>query len=112
MDVVITSGDLKHTVVFKQPTSSLNDEGETVKSFADFYTCKAARLNFRDSRVTQAEQVSLIGAFDFYVRYCTSTQLVSKDFLISHEGKDFTIFNIDRNALYKEFIVFTAKVKE
>lgn len=112
MAVKITSGELTHKVVFKQPTSSLNDEGEKVKSFTDFYTCMAARLNFKDFRATEAEQISLIGAFDFYVRTCISSQLVTKDFLIRHEGKDFTIFNIDRNTLYKQFDRFTAKVRE
>jgi hypothetical protein len=44
MAVEITSGDLKHKVVFKQPASSLNDEGGKETTYTNAILSHGQRL--------------------------------------------------------------------
>lgn len=115
MAVKITSGDLKHKVVFKQPTSSLNDEREKVTTYTDQITTWAALKRFNKNRTTEAHADSLIGSLDFYVRSSTDRRLIGKDWIIGMDSKDFVIHEIEpvEVADTKEmFLRFTAKCKE
>lgn len=112
MAVKITSGDLIHKVVFKQPTSSLNDEGGSGKTFADAITTMAAVMRFNQYRTTEANATNLIGALDFHVRYTSDRSEINKAWLISYKGKDYVIHQIELIEQKEMFIRFTAKAKE
>lgn len=115
MAVKITSGDLKHKVVFKQPTSSLNDEREKVLSYSPQITTWAALKRFNKNRTTEAHATDLIGSIEFYIRSSTDRKLITKDWLITMDSKDFVIHEIepvDVSDTKERFIRFTAKTKE
>lgn len=107
----ISAGDLKHNVVFKEPTSSLNDEGGQEVSHAAEITTRAAVFPISEHRITEANVTTLIGAKDFYVRYSVSRSAINKDWLLTYNGEDYTIHSIDNIDEEKEFIRFTAKTR-
>lgn len=110
--MAIATGSMTQRVVFKQPASSLNNEGGKEKTFTSFWITYAARENYKDFRRVEVPGTAIVGTFDFYVRWCSNSLAITKDYLIENEGKDFTISNIDRNSYVKQFIKFTAKAKE
>jgi SPP1 family predicted phage head-tail adaptor len=112
MAVAITSGELRHRVVFKQPTSSLNDEGGKETTYTSLITTWAKVDSFSQRRATEAEAVVLIGALDFYIRWSTQRETITKDWLLSYRSQDYTIHQIERIDQKDRFIRFTAKVKE
>lgn len=109
MAVKITAGDIIHPVVFKQPTSSLNDQYEEEKTYADQITTMAAVRRFNHHRTTEANATVLIGALDFYIRHSTAREAIAKDWLISYRGDNYTIHEIDQKEM---FIRFTAKRRD
>lgn len=112
MAVEITSGDLKHKVVFKQPASSLNNEGGRVTTYTDAITTWAKVEKFNQYRTTEGDATALIGALDFYVRYSAERSAISKKWLIEYQGKDYTIHQIELMWQKQMFIRFTAKLSE
>jgi SPP1 family predicted phage head-tail adaptor len=111
MAVEITSGDLKHKVVFKQPASSLNSQKEKVITYSDTIITWAKVEKFNQYRTTEAESAALIGALDFYIRYTVERSAISKNWLIEYKGKDYTIHQIEPMWQKEMFIRFTAKVR-
>jgi SPP1 family predicted phage head-tail adaptor len=109
MAVSITSGDLRHKVVFKQPSSLKNDEGGKEITHADAITTWARVEKFNQYRKTETNATTLTGALDFYIRYSTDRQAITKDWLIRYNGKDYTIHKIEPIDQKERFIRFTAK---
>lgn len=115
MAVKITSGDLKHKVVFKQPTSSLNDQKEKVVSCTPAINTWAAIRRFNKNRTTEAHADVLIGSLEFYVRSSTDRKLITEEWLLYHDSKDYTIHQIEpveMSDTKETFIRFTAKAKQ
>lgn len=112
MAVKITSGDLIHKVVFKQPTSSLNTEFEKELTYADAITTMAAVMKFNQYRTTEANASLLIGALDFYVRYTTANSAIGKEWLINYRSQDYVVHEIEMIDQKQMFIRFTAKTKK
>lgn len=107
----ITSADLRHKVVFKQPTSSLNDEAGIEKTFATALTTWAAVRGVSSSRVTEANSNYLVDGLDFYVRYSSQIEPVTKDWLIEYKAENYTIHEIVVMDQENRFVRFTAKVR-
>lgn len=106
-----SSGDLRHKVVFKQPTSSLNDEGGKEVSYTEAFTTWAAVKAFNMHRTTEANATALIGALDFYVRYSADRAAITKEWLINYNSKEYVIHEIEPIDQLEKFIRFTAKTK-
>lgn len=112
MAVVVTSGELKHKVVFKQPTSSLNDEGGNEVSYpSNTITTWALVRNFNQNRSQDPAGASLVGALDFFIRYSQTNDTITKDWLLVYGGDEYTIHRIEPLDQQKNFILITAKVK-
>jgi SPP1 family predicted phage head-tail adaptor len=114
MAVKIHSGELKHKVVFKQPTSSLNDEAGAEKSYdppASTITTWAKVSSVNQFRATEAYQTALVDTLDFFVRHSTDREAITKDWLITYKGQDYTIHEIEELNQEERFIRFTAKVR-
>lgn len=111
MPVEVTAGDLKHRVVFKQPTSSLNDEGGEEKTFTTILTTWAKVTAFKQNRVVDADTTVLAEALDFYIRYNSSTAEINKDWLLEYQDLDYTIHLIENVDQLKNFIRITAKAR-
>jgi SPP1 family predicted phage head-tail adaptor len=109
MAVVITSGDLRHKVVFKQPSSLKNDEGGKAITHVDAITTWAKVDKFNQYRKTESNATVLTGALDFYIRHSIERESIAKDWLIRYNGKDYTIHEIERIDQKEVFIRFTAK---
>lgn len=115
MAVKINSGDLNRKVVFKQPTSSLNDQKEKTLTYSDAFTTFAAVKKFNKNRTTEAHATALIGSLDFYVRSNTDRQAVTEEWLIGLDGKDYVIHEIEPVEMQDTkatFLRFTAKAKQ
>jgi SPP1 family predicted phage head-tail adaptor len=112
MAVEVTSGELRHKVVFKQPASSLNSQKERVTTYTDAISTWAKVEKFNQYRTTEANASTLIGALDFYVRYSVERSGITKDWLIGYNGKDYTIHQIELIEQKENFLRFTAKVRE
>lgn len=114
MAVKINSGDLKHKVVFKQPTSSLNDEAGVEYSYdppLSTVITWAAMKNIDIRRVTEAMQTVLIDSRDFYVRYSSQTSPIDKKWLIEWKSKNYTIHENPVVDEENKFIRITAKTR-
>lgn len=111
MAVTINSGDLKHKVVFKQPVSSLNDEGGEEKTFSSQITTWAKVEAFKQNRLVDADVTVLAGALDFYIRSSIAARAVNKDWLIEYKAEDYTIHQVEDIEQKENFIRFTAKVR-
>ena len=107
--MTIHSGELKHKIVFKKPTSSLNDEAGPEVTYTDEITTFAAVKTFNQYRATEANVTSLIGSLDFYVRHATAREAINKDWLIVYRGGEYVIHQIERVQQESEWIRFTAK---
>jgi 6-phosphogluconate dehydrogenase len=112
MAVKVTSGDLIHKVIFKQPTSSLNEQFEKEITYTDAITTRAAVLRFNQYRTTEANATLLMGARDFYIRHSIERESIDKRWLIHYRGKDWVIHEIEPIEEKEMFIRFTAKAKE
>jgi len=111
MAVEIHAGDFRYKVVFKEPTSSLNEEGGREQSHTTAIVTWAKIAKFNQYRATEQATV-LIGSLDFYVRYSQEKAAITKEWLIEYEGKDYTIHEIERISQGKQYLRFTAKVRE
>ena len=115
MAVNIKSGDLNQKVVFKQPTSSLNDQKEKTVSYSSQIITWAAVKRFNKNRTTEAHADALIGSLDFYVRYSVDRAAITKAWLINYRNADFVIQEIEPveiSETKERFLRFTAKTKE
>ena len=112
MAVKINSGDLIHKVVFKQPTSSLNDEGGSERTYTEVMTLMCAKVLHNGVVVIEANTTALIKTTNFYARWMPATQLVTKKWILENEETEYLIDDIDRVTHFKEFIKFTVKARE
>lgn len=109
MSVKIHTGELKHQVVFKQPTSSLNDEGGREVTYTTSITTWAKVDKFNQYRTTEAMADDLIGSLDFYIRYSADRSAINKDWRIEYKGEDYIIHQIELVEQKEMFLRFTAK---
>jgi SPP1 family predicted phage head-tail adaptor len=112
VDRTIPAGLINKPVTFKQPVSSLNDEGGKEVTFTDAISTRAFVDRFNQYRANEVEAVALIGALDFYIRWAASREAITKDWLINYKGSDYTIHQIEQINQKQKFIRFTAKAKE
>jgi head-tail adaptor len=105
----IHSGELRHKVVFRQPTSSLNDEGGIERTYSDQIATFAKVEKFNQHRTTEAFADVLAGALDFTIRWSSANEAINKDWLIRYQGKDWVIHLIEPLEQKTKFIRFTAK---
>lgn len=112
MAVKINSGDLIHKVVFKQPSSSLNEQRETERTYSEVMTLMCAKFLHNGNIVVEANTTALIKQISFYARWMPSTQLVTKKWILENEGQKWLIDDIDKTTYYKQFIKFTVKTNE
>lgn len=110
MALEISTGQLKHKVVFKQPASSLNDRGEKEKTFSNVLEVFARVDRFNQFRGVEGNDTTLVGALDFYIRYAANRAQINKDWLIEYKGEDYTIHLIEPINQEQMFLRFTAKV--
>lgn len=107
----IPAGLINKSVIFKQPTSSLNDEGGQEVSYSTGFETRAYVTRFNQFRGTEANVTALIGALDFNIRYREAAEEVNKDWLIEYKGFDYVIHEIEPLDQENRFIRFTAKSK-
>lgn len=109
MAVTISSGELRKKVVFKQPVSSLNDEGGQERIFTTAFETFAKVDKFNQFRGTEANVTDLTSALDFYIRWAATREAVNKDWLIEYNGEDYVIHQIEPVEQKQKFIRFTGK---
>jgi SPP1 family predicted phage head-tail adaptor len=112
MAVKLHAGLLKHSVVFKQPSSSLNNEGGREATYSSQVTTWAYVEAVNTRRLTEAQATVLVNAFDFYVRYSSDTSAITKEWLITYKGKDYTIHEIELIEQEENWLRFTGKARE
>jgi hypothetical protein len=112
MAVKINSGDLIHSVVFKQPVSSLNEQRETERTYSPVFTLNCAKFLHSGGIVVEANSTAFNKQITFYARWMPSTQLVAKTWHLVNEGQEYLIDDIDKVTYYKQYIKLTVKVNE
>ena len=111
MAVKIHSGMLNKSVVFKQPISSLNNEGGEVITHEPEITTRACVVEAGRFRRTQLGQTYAVGEKDFYVRYASDRAAIKTDWLIEYKSQDYVINEIEQVEEKEVFIRFTGKLK-
>lgn len=111
MALILHTGLLRDPVTFKQPVSSLNDEGGQEMTFTDSISTMAFVTNFNERRVSEAHASALIGSVDFYIRWATAREAINKDWLITYNSLDYTIHEIESINQRQKWIRYTAKVR-
>jgi SPP1 family predicted phage head-tail adaptor len=109
MAVNVFSGELRHKVVFKQPVSSLNNEGGEEVDYSDAITTFARVDKFNQFRTTEAMADKLSGSLDFTIRHSIDREAIGKDWLILYRGNNYVIHQIEHLEQKQKFIRFTAK---
>lgn len=112
MAVKITSGELRYQVTLKSPTEVKNDEsGYEVTGYTDQFTTMAAIKAVSGRRIVEANAEVLLHSRDFYLRWTTARQAITKDWILTYNGSDYTIHEIEMMDQGAKFIRLTAKAK-
>ncbi len=89
--------DMRDKITIQSQTVSIDEIGNHINSWSDYYTCWASVAVYRSGKTQEtdeAAQTIQLKKLDFTVRRCPQTaQLTSTEYRIIFNGK---IFNIDR----------------
>ena len=89
--------DMRDKITIQSQTVSIDEIGNHINSWFDYYTCWASVAVYRSGKTQEtdeAAQTIQLKKLDFTVRRCPQTaQLTSTEYRIIFNGK---IFNIDR----------------
>ena len=94
----IDAGELKRTVILRQPVSVRNSEGGKETSYADAITCRAKieKTNLRsdEGRRDEAAPV-LLNTDNIWIRYAGDRSALTKDWLVKYDDTDHVIQTIE-----------------
>lgn len=97
----IDAGELKRTVILRQPVSVRNSEGGKETSYADAITCRAKieKTNLRsdEGRRDEAAPV-LLNTDNIWIRYAGDRSALTKDWLVKYDGVDRIIHSIEMDS--------------
>ena len=105
------AGALNQRIIFQRQTSSVDEIGNRLNTWSDYYTCWSAvstsRLNTTEK--TEAAQTLEQERLDFVVRYCPQTSEVnSTEYRIIFKGQIYNIVYLDKTDFQKQMLKFSA----
>lgn len=97
----IDAGELKRTVILKQPVSVRNSEGGKESSYLEVVTAKAKieKSNLRsDEGRTDSTAPALLNTDNVHIRYADDRAAITQDWLVKHNGVDHVIHSIEMDS--------------
>lgn len=97
----IDAGELKRTVILRQPVSVRNSEGGKETSYNDAIVCRAKveKSNLRSDEGRRAETAPvLLNTDNVWIRYAADRAAIAKDWLVKYDGVDHIIHSIESDA--------------
>lgn len=108
----MNAGELKHTIVFKKNDITVDDVGNEIDGFVDFYTCKAKVNGVGGREYYAASQNNAENDVDFTVRYCKKlAELTPQLYIIVFNDVAYDIKNIDNYMMSNETLKIKATAK-
>lgn len=103
----VKSGDIITPITFKSPTVTVNDEGGRDHSYSAAINTKAKVQGVRQSRGDDPATIS--SEKKFTIRYRAEADIITKDWLITYNGKDYTIHSIEPIDEKQRYLTFTGR---
>jgi SPP1 family predicted phage head-tail adaptor len=103
----IAAGQLKETVILREPVSIRNSEGGKETTYTDAITCRAKVEQTNAQRALEVAPV-LLNTLSVWIRKSTARTAVSTDWLVKYNGVDHVIHSIETD---NEFIKLIIKAK-
>ena len=105
------AGALNERITFQKQTASVDEVGNHINTWSDFFTCWSAvstsRLNTTEKN--EAGQTLEQERLDFVVRYCQQTSEVnSTEYRIIFKGQNYNIVHLDKADFQKQMLKFSA----
>lgn len=105
----IDAGELRRTVVLRQPVSVRNNEGGKETSYVDAITCRA-KIEQNNSQRAIETAPALLNTDSVWIRLTADRSAVANDWLVKYDKIDHVIHSIDTDEL-SGFIKLIVKVK-
>lgn len=93
--MVISAGDMKYSVGFKEPTTTKNNEGGKGITYATSFTARAAIERDKQFRTQEAGATVLLNTDVVTIRYATERKDIRMDWLLNYGGVDHNIHAVD-----------------
>jgi SPP1 family predicted phage head-tail adaptor len=103
------TGDYNRRVTFKQPATTVNDEGGPETTYTTAFETWAKIKRTNQVRALEANAIALIDSDTLSVRYAANRLAITKDWLVNYDSKDHVIHSI--NSESKADVVFIVKAK-
>ena len=91
--------DMRDKITIQSQTVSIDEIGNHINSWSDYYTCWASVAVYRSGKTQEtdeAAQTIQLKKLDFTVRRCPqTTQITSTEYRIIFNGKIFNIDSVD-----------------
>lgn len=105
------AGALNERITFQKQTVSVDEVGNRINTWSDYFTCWAAvstsRLNTTEKN--EAGQTLEQEKLDFVVRYCPQTSEVnSTEYRINFRERIYNIDRLDKAEFQKQMLKFSA----
>ena len=105
------AGALNERITFQRQTVSVDDVGNRINTWSDYFRCWSAvstsRLNTTEKN--EAGQTLEQERLDFVVRYCQQTSEVnSTEYRIIFKGQIYNIVYLDKTDFQKQMLKFSA----
>lgn len=108
----IHSGDIKHRIVLKQPTTTVNNEaGRELTYPTNTIETFAAIKDVRQYRTEEGSAVTILNVKEFFIRWTEDREVVNKDWLLVYDSRNYTIHEVSNLNNEKKFIRIAARVK-
>lgn len=105
-------GDMRERILFQKNVVSMDENGNHVSAWTDYYSCAAYANNLSGKEWQEAARYNAENQMYFVVRYCTEIAgLDTEHYRVMFRGEPYNITFVD-NVQYKNRTVKIRVVKE
>lgn len=108
--MAVDSGQYNRKVIFKKPTTTVNDEGGQSAAYANELTVWAKIKRNNQVRALEANATALINSDTLIIRNADDRPQINKNWLVNYDSKDHVIHSIDDSNVTE--VLFIVKAKE
>ena len=91
---MIPAGTLKYKLIFKQIIKTQTASGSITNSKIDLFSCKAAKVNSKNSTGINAKEMFNSSMIEFKIRF---NKLINTDLIVAYNGNEYKIISVDEN---------------
>lgn len=81
-------GEADRLVIFKSPTEAVDKAGQRVRSYTEFYRCRAKVINLQGAEQIQADQQTSLEPIAWQIRYYPG---INTAMIVEYEGQEYNI---------------------